>query len=308
MSTTKSGIVLTYGPNDKREPGRVHEELHAPCGCAFHERPAPHWHPCAHHAAPEPAKVPRPLTEQERGIFKAALHASVTEHPAPRGQAPADSSGQDTTIIGIMESTPKGMLSCRNVPIPGLPKCDCTDKCAFDGMRVEATTLPAPAEASSVSEPLSATGCGTDKQNAVAAAPAAAPTGAEPVAWGWIEDGILINTTKVADAAEEWRRQGRNVVPLYSAPPPAAAPQGWRPISEAPKDGTEILIWRDGWDVVPLAKWGENDGEDGPFFGWVLRDGVYPGGGVEDGFLGWNEDIEDGQMPTHFMPLPEPPK
>lgn len=46
---TKSGIVLTFGPNDKREPGRVHDELHAPCGCAFHERPAPHWHPCQLH-------------------------------------------------------------------------------------------------------------------------------------------------------------------------------------------------------------------------------------------------------------------
>lgn len=50
---TKSGIVLTYGPNDKREPGRVHYEFHAPCGCAFHERPAPHWHQCPLHATPE---------------------------------------------------------------------------------------------------------------------------------------------------------------------------------------------------------------------------------------------------------------
>lgn len=46
---TKSGVVLTRGPNDKREPGRVHDELHAPCGCAFHEQPGPHWHPCPRH-------------------------------------------------------------------------------------------------------------------------------------------------------------------------------------------------------------------------------------------------------------------
>lgn len=47
---TKTGITLTFGPNAKREFDRVHEELHAPCGCAFHERPAPHWHPCPTHA------------------------------------------------------------------------------------------------------------------------------------------------------------------------------------------------------------------------------------------------------------------
>lgn len=55
---TKSGIVLTRGPNDKRGGGRVHDELHAPCGCAFHERPAPHWHPCPSHA---PGGEPRVL-------------------------------------------------------------------------------------------------------------------------------------------------------------------------------------------------------------------------------------------------------
>jgi len=47
---TTSGIVLVHGPNAKREPGRIHHELHAPCGCAFHTRPAPHWHPCPAHS------------------------------------------------------------------------------------------------------------------------------------------------------------------------------------------------------------------------------------------------------------------
>lgn len=48
---TRTGIVLELGPNSAREPGRVHQELHAPCGCAFHQKPALHWHPCRLHAA-----------------------------------------------------------------------------------------------------------------------------------------------------------------------------------------------------------------------------------------------------------------
>lgn len=73
---TKSGIVLTYGPNKRREPGRVHDELHAPCGCAFHERPAPHWHPCQLHAV-RLDNPTRPLHEEglpiPAEIFEAAL-------------------------------------------------------------------------------------------------------------------------------------------------------------------------------------------------------------------------------------------
>lgn len=46
MEATKTGIVLSLGQNASREPWRIHEELHAPCGCAFHESPAPHGHPC----------------------------------------------------------------------------------------------------------------------------------------------------------------------------------------------------------------------------------------------------------------------
>ncbi len=85
-----------------------------------------------------------------------------------------------------------------------------------------------------------------------------------------------------------------------------ARPQAgeWLPISEAPRDGTEILIWRAGWDYAPLAKWGENTRADEPFYGWVLHESVYPVCACEEGFLGWNEDIEDGHMPTHWLPAP----
>lgn len=44
---TKSGIVLTWGEHER--DGRRHTEWHAPCGCAFHPKPTPHWHPCIWH-------------------------------------------------------------------------------------------------------------------------------------------------------------------------------------------------------------------------------------------------------------------
>ena len=44
---TASGVVLEWGPNQR--DGKEHIEWHAPCGCAWHPDPAPHWHPCALH-------------------------------------------------------------------------------------------------------------------------------------------------------------------------------------------------------------------------------------------------------------------
>ena len=74
---TRTGIVLTFGPNAKREPGRVHEELHAPCGCAFHEHPAPHWHPCELHLIRLDGDGPRPFAEDDmlvpQEIYLAAM-------------------------------------------------------------------------------------------------------------------------------------------------------------------------------------------------------------------------------------------
>lgn len=83
----------------------------------------------------------------------------------------------------------------------------------------------------------------------------------------------------------------------------------WRPIETAPKDGTEILIYRNGWQEAPRAKWGDHEGEadDGEiiiFGGWFLAS-EWQTYGCEDGFLGWNEDAD--VMPTHWMPLPASP-
>jgi len=81
----------------------------------------------------------------------------------------------------------------------------------------------------------------------------------------------------------------------------------WRDIESAPKDGTWIFIYRDNWHGAIKAKWGEIDGVDELFTGWVFQD-EFLCIGCAEGCLGYNEDIEDGYMPTHWMPLPEPPK
>lgn len=85
----------------------------------------------------------------------------------------------------------------------------------------------------------------------------------------------------------------------------------WRGIATAPKDGAEIIIYRDGWVSAPRAKWGDHDGEDDDgaqitFGGWFLAS-EWDCPGVEDGFVGWNEDIEGGCMPTVWLPLTSAP-
>ena len=64
----------------------------------------------------------------------------------------------------------------------------------------------------------------------------------------------------------------------------------WRPIETAPKDGTHILGW-DG-NTQTTVKWWQWHGGRGY---WDL---------VE-----WGAYAEDGEgNPTHWMPLPDPPK
>jgi Lar family restriction alleviation protein len=55
---------------------------------------------------------------------------------------------------------------------------------------------------------------------------------------------------------------------------------GWRPISEAPRDGSQFLGWFEGSTV---QIW------------WMGQGGL------------WGNDFWEGKEPTHFMPLPPPP-
>lgn len=58
----------------------------------------------------------------------------------------------------------------------------------------------------------------------------------------------------------------------------------WQPIETAPKDGTEIILWNKSWQSPHSG-----------YYGW----------------RGWEQAYECGpwkNQPTHWMPLPEPPK
>lgn len=64
----------------------------------------------------------------------------------------------------------------------------------------------------------------------------------------------------------------------------------WRPIETAPKDGGALLVWVNGWPVTAAQYC-----EDG--YGW------------DEDQPGWYDPFFDVWInPTHWMPLPEPPK
>lgn len=73
--------------------------------------------------------------------------------------------------------------------------------------------------------------------------------------------------------------------------------QGWQPIETAPKDGTKVLLTNGSW--VETARWANCDERfEGENWQWLLVD-------CEDGY--YNVTAEPNE-PTHWMPLPEPPK
>ena len=63
----------------------------------------------------------------------------------------------------------------------------------------------------------------------------------------------------------------------------------WQPIETAPKDGTKIIVF-DHYDGVVIARWRMRWPESG--YEWIEATG---------------EEYEN-YRPTHWMPLPEPPK
>jgi hypothetical protein len=80
----------------------------------------------------------------------------------------------------------------------------------------------------------------------------------------------------------------------------------WQPIETAPKDGTRVILWRGfisfgEWPEMIIAQWDdgawrwpdprENPSTHGEWADYDLMDGY-----------------EDADSPTHWMPLPDPPK
>jgi hypothetical protein len=79
----------------------------------------------------------------------------------------------------------------------------------------------------------------------------------------------------------------------------------WRPIEEAPRDGTKVFLYFEGLDYSPIASWecfegGEEDGT-GFVYAWCFADDSFGENG--DGWL-YSED----KQPTYFMPMPPPRK
>ena len=80
----------------------------------------------------------------------------------------------------------------------------------------------------------------------------------------------------------------------------------WRPIETAPKDGTWIVIGKADWDACPVAKWELVIGADEWFGAWLFASDAPCLVPNVDGeaMLGWQEDVDEGNMPTHWMPRP----
>ena len=73
--------------------------------------------------------------------------------------------------------------------------------------------------------------------------------------------------------------------------------QGWRPISEAPKDFiTDVDLWTDGVRV-PDCIWAKPDGASKCDYDWCMSE-------YENGY-GWA--MKRVNKPTHWMPLPPAP-
>lgn len=75
----------------------------------------------------------------------------------------------------------------------------------------------------------------------------------------------------------------------------------WQPIETAPKDGREIIVWG-----VRGGDWGYTEPE------WTWTGARWSGGSLSVP-AGWYETkatprYSNGFSPTHWMPLPEPPK
>ena len=102
---------------------------------------------------------------------------------------------------------------------------------------------------------------------------------------------------------EAAREQARVTLVAYQRA--AGARQEWRPIEEAPKDGTHVLL-AFGQDTVAEGWW--DDGFDLEPHPWKFVDTggpAPPNGRPSLGFINGSRDERYG--PSHWMPLPPPP-
>lgn len=80
----------------------------------------------------------------------------------------------------------------------------------------------------------------------------------------------------------------------------AAAAARWQPIESAPKDGTIIDVWLDGCSKDDMEFYCTKGTYRSPGWSWV-RGKFRPCGGL-------GVQVPTFVYPTHWMPLPKPPK
>jgi len=89
----------------------------------------------------------------------------------------------------------------------------------------------------------------------------------------------------------------------------------WKPIETAPRDGSDIILYCPQGDGNPGSTYRVTVGRWEEDYGGVQEfrdiDGNWIGQKEDEGFVGWlswdGGFSEDTMMPTHWMPLPEPP-
>lgn len=105
---------------------------------------------------------------------------------------------------------------------------------------------------------------------------------------------------KVEEQWELYRENADQLIALGYTRPAAAQPvAAWQPISEAPTNGTPVLL-RDG-DFVTVGVYLPHE----PKYKWRVFDVRPPLGEGQ-----WTNGLQATALagPTHFMPLPEPPQ
>lgn len=120
---------------------------------------------------------------------------------------------------------------------------------------------------------------------------------------------MVTNPTQRAEAwlAAPWYNDGsspvRTITEAASIIRALLAERAWRPIAEAPRDGTHVIL-AFGQDHVSEGWW--EDADPGPH-PWKFIDAGCSGSAFANGeVLNGAREVRGG--PTSFLPLPEPPK